>query len=485
MAKQLSVTEGTKTLGVASAHTKTGVLYADEFLPELKGNKAIKVYRQMRDNDSTVGASLYTVEQILRDVDFYAEPAIKGNKKAEEYAEWFNTVLDDMDHSLDDHVSEALSHLTYGFAVFEVTYKRRKGPKEQSRKNKSKYNDGTVGIRKISVRAPWTISKFDIDEEGEVQGFEQNTGWGFGGSKYLPLRKCLHYKTPTVNNDPSGRSILRNAYEDWYRLKNLKHFEAVGIERDLAGIPVGTLPADYFAEDAPEAYKAVKDSYEKVLTGLKKGEETAVLIPSDTYTDDQGKPSNVRLMGLELLSSTSTRSVDTDTIIRRYEHSIARSIMTEFLMLGSQGGSYALADSKTGIFQKSLESYITSIRDVLQKQLLERLWELNGFDFDLIPKIKTTQVVNYDLKDISGFLRNLNGAGINIADQVEMVGHLLGHIAEMEGFDKDIYLESRKRDIEIEDKRFTSDGVENAGGKPKDTEEEPPEEEPKDKEEDE
>ena len=112
--KQLSVTEGQKVLGVAGTSTRNGTLKADEFLPELRGKRAIRTYRQMRDNDATIGAALYAVEQMLRDVPIKVTPA-DDSEQAKEEAKFVESVLEDMDHSLDDHISEALSFLTFGF----------------------------------------------------------------------------------------------------------------------------------------------------------------------------------------------------------------------------------------------------------------------------------------------------------------------------------------------------------------------------------
>ena len=51
MVKKLSETEAKKILGVAGDNTYNGQIRADEFLPELRGKKAIRKYREMRDND--------------------------------------------------------------------------------------------------------------------------------------------------------------------------------------------------------------------------------------------------------------------------------------------------------------------------------------------------------------------------------------------------------------------------------------------------
>lgn len=111
--------------------------------------------------------------------------------------------------------------------------------------------------------------------------------------------------------------------------------------------------------------------------------------------------------------------------------------MAEFLMLGSGSGSYALSKTKTDLFLRSLESYINTIVDVLNKQLVERLWQLNGLDWATMPKLVAGDVAPHDLREIASFLRNLNGAGIEVQDQVEVVEDLMS-IAEIE-FDPKSY----------------------------------------------
>ena len=173
MVKKLSEAKAKATLGVAGDNTHNGQIRADEFLPELRGKKAIRKYREMRDNDSTVGAVMYSVEQILRDVDLHVKP-VDDSDAAKAEADFVKSVLDDMDHTLDDHIAEALSFLSYGFGWFEVIYKRRVGPNERSDKKHSKYTDGRIGVRKIAARAPWTINRFDVDQKtGDVLGIEQ------------------------------------------------------------------------------------------------------------------------------------------------------------------------------------------------------------------------------------------------------------------------------------------------------------------------
>lgn len=439
----LSEGKSKQILGVSGRNVYDGTIRADEFLTEIKGQRAIRKYREMRDNDSTIGAVMYATEQILRDVPYEVRPA-DDSAQSQESAEFVKSVLEDMEHSLDDHISEAISSLTFGFAVFEVVYKRRQGPLTKNPKKRSKFTDGKVGVRKLAVRAPWTIDRFDVDKQsGDLNGVYQSVGHTFS-KNYIPASKIIHYRTTTNNGDMSGRSVLRNAYKSYTFLTNLQTIEAIAVEREMHGIPIGRMPAEYLSADASDSQVLVRNQFETILRDLKKNEQGYGLLPSDLYVDADGKPTNQRLMDIELITSNGKRDIDIDPIIKRYQHDIARSIMAEFIMLGSgTHGSYALSKSKTDIFLKSLESYIQTIYDTINRQLLEPLWRLNGFDFNTLPRIEPGDVAPHDLHELGSFLRNLNGANIDLADQYDIVDELLTN-AELPTLDRDVYTDSRQ-----------------------------------------
>ena len=433
--KKLSETAAKIELGVYGKQTYTGDIRADEFLQELKGKRAIQKYREMRDNNAIVGSIMYAVEQTLRDVKIEVKPA-DDSAVAKQEAEFLQSVLDDMDHSLDDHISEALSYLTYGFSWFEVVYKRREGDYRSPKKN-SKFEDGRIGIKKIAIRAPWTVEGFEVDQQtGEILGMYQEAAWGKRVAM-IPVEKSVYYRTTSLNNDPSGRSVLRNAYVSYTYLNKIQSYEAIAIERELHGVPVGRMPAEYMSADASTDQANLRSQFERILRDLKNNEQGYALLPSDLYVDADGKPTSQRLMDVELITANGSRSIDIDPVVKRYQHDIARSLMAEFLMLGSGSGSYALSKTKTDLFLRSLESYINTIVDVLNKQLVERLWQLNGLDWATMPKLVAGDVAPHDLREIASFLRNLNGAGIEVQDQVEVVEDLMA-IAEIE-FDSNSY----------------------------------------------
>jgi hypothetical protein len=415
-------------LGVSGVNTYTGQIRSDEFLSDLKGRKAVKKYREMRDNNAIIGAVMYAVEQTLRDVEIKCVPADESDVALAE-CEFLKSVISDMEHSLDDHITEALSFLTYGWSWHEVVYKRRGGDTNNPKKS-SKYTDGRIGVKKIAIRAPWTTDKFEVDKDtGDVLGMWQSVGWG-KPTAMIPASKSIYYRTTSLNNDPSGRSVLRNAYVSYTYLNKIQDYEAIAIERELHGVPIGRMPAEYLSVDANPDQTNLRNNFERILRDLKNNEQGYALLPSDLYMDADGKPTNQRLMDVELITANGSRSIDIDPVVKRYQHDIARSLMSEFLMLGTSGGSYALSKTKTDLFLRSLESYINAIVDVLNKQLVERLWQLNGLPWNTMPKLVAGDVAPHDLREIASFLRNLNGADIDVSEQPEVVEALM-HIAEI------------------------------------------------------
>ena len=452
-----SKTKSKTEIGYSGANTRFGQIRADEFQNELKGKQGIRKYREMRDNDATIGAVMYATEQILRDVPRIVEPSDKKNAKAVEMAEWLETVFDDMEHSLDDHISEALSSLTFGFAIFEPVYKIRGGPKFVDPKRKSKYSDGHYGIRKLASRAQWTIDNFKVDEKtGEILGVNQERS--ALTSNFIPKNKLVHYRTTTTNNDPSGRSILRNAFKSYVYLNTMQVTEGIAVERELNGIPIIRIPSDYLADDATEDQVAIRKMAERIGRDLKFNEQGSIVLPSDVWVVED-KATTHRLVDVELIASNGNRNIAIDPIIRRYQHDIARSVMAEFLMLGSSTtGSYALSKSKTDIFLRSVESYINTIYDVLNAQVVKPLWELNGFDVELMPTLKAGDVAPHDLDALGSYLRNLNGADINLTEQVDIIDALLAN-AELPLLDRELYQKGLEEKKQAEKDKLKVDAI--------------------------
>ena len=129
--------------------------FYEEFLPELSGMRGIKVFQEMEKNDDTVGAILFAIKMMIRQVEWHVEPGGNGAKD-KGAAEFVESCMDDMQATWTDTISEILSFLPYGWSFHEIVYKRRMG-KTKNRRSSSKYSDGLIGWQKLPPRAQDTM----------------------------------------------------------------------------------------------------------------------------------------------------------------------------------------------------------------------------------------------------------------------------------------------------------------------------------------
>lgn len=385
----------------------------EEFLPQLKGAKAVRVFKEMSLNDPVVGAVLFSVEQLLRQVSWSVESA--SNSWDDLLAAMFvEECKDDMSHTWDEFISEVLSMLVHGWSWHEVVYKRRLGDSRNPR-FRSKFNDGRIGWRKMPIRAQETFDRWYFDADGGIQAMGQNAPPDYK-QVALPIGKSLLFRTSTRKGNPEGKSILRNAYRPWYFKKKIEEIEAIGIERDLAGLPVAYIPAELLHPNATDDEKAIANAFKTMVRNVRRDQQEGIVLPMD-FDQDTGEP----LYKFELLNSGGGRSLNVDGTIQRYEQRIAMTILADFILLGhEQVGSYALATSKTGIFRTALNAWAESIADIINRYAIPKLFELNGWKVTQHPKIVPGEVDPPDLNELGGFISSMTASGMNLFPDYEL-----------------------------------------------------------------
>jgi hypothetical protein len=398
----------TKEIGVASDYGRNSELRAEEFIPILRGRRGIKKFREMRENDAVVGAILFAIEQMLRPVHWDWEP-FDSSPEAKRAADIVTESFENLQVPFSDFMSDVLSFFTYGFSLFEVVYTR-------------KNSDGNILVHKMAPRAQWTIERLAVDDNGEYAGAYQSA---LQRNTFLPKNKTLLFRTTSVNRDPAGRSALRNAYISYYRLNHIQEVEAVAIERELNGLPIVRIPSEYLSATATDAQKAVKDALAQIARDVKKNEQGYVMLPSDLIADEEGRLSEIPMVDLKLLSSNGTRDIDTNKVIIRYQQDIARSVMADFIMLGTNDrGSFAMSKSKSDLFLKALTGYMSNVGETLRRQLFPNLLMLNGIDPKLAPIGRHGNIAPVDLEELGQYLQRIGLAGAPMFPDTELENEL-------------------------------------------------------------
>ena len=139
-----------------------GIFY-EEFLPELRGIRGVETFNEMAENNSTIGAILFAIENLMRQCEFSIEPG-GTTAKDKEAAEFVEQCMDDMQLTWAETLSEILSFITYGWSYHEIVYKRRMGRSNNPETN-SKYDDGLIGWRKLPIRGQETLYEWIYKDE--------------------------------------------------------------------------------------------------------------------------------------------------------------------------------------------------------------------------------------------------------------------------------------------------------------------------------
>jgi hypothetical protein len=394
---------------------RVGGFIIDDQLSALRGTNAVNAWREMSDNDPIVGALLFAIEKLLLHVEWRVDPYTDqdGNSTPadEDVAQFVESCRHDLNESWGALLQGILTMLPFGFSFHELVYKRRLGPDQTDPTKKSRYNDGRIGWRKIAYRAQESRWQWIFGKDGALEAMVQ---WdpSTGVHATIPMEKALLFRTTVAKANPEGRSILRNAFRPWYYKRRIEEFEAVGMERDLAGLPIAYVPPSLLASNATEAQRSALSAITDIVQGIKRNEQEGVVFP--LAYDEAGR----ELFRLELLSSGGQRQFDTDKIIARYDQRIAMTVLADFILLGhSNVGSFALGTSKIDLFTQAIDAWASGITDVFNDHAIPRLLKLNGMDTARCPKLTYADIGATDLAGIAEFVLKLSQAGAIVPDE--------------------------------------------------------------------
>lgn len=400
----------------SSGLRRTAGFVIDDFVVGLQGQRGSKIWREMADNDPVVGAMLFAIEKLILQIRWNVDPFTDNNEDevtedAKAAAQFLEECMHDMSESWSSTLQSILSFLVYGYAPCEIVYKKRIGPNQKDGMRRSKFRDGKIGWRKISLRAQETVWSWEFDEFGGVVAMNQIDPYTNKGMVTIPIEKMLLFKTGSARSNPEGRSILRNAYRPWKFKRTIEEIEAVGIERDLAGLPVAYVPPTMLSSTATPQEVQAREAIKTLIRGIKRNENEGVLFP--LAYDPQGRET----YKLTLLSSGGSRQFNTDAIVARYDQRIAMVVLADFILLGHEKvGSFALGASKIDLFTTAIQQICQSIADVFNDHAIPRLFKLNGMDTEKLPKIKPEQIAHVDLSLLGDFLSKMVQAGAIAVD---------------------------------------------------------------------
>ncbi len=403
-------------LGSTGLKVSGGVI-REEWLTELQGRQKWSIYREMQDNEALLSGALFAIRNLLKGVSWKVE-APKAEEEEDgpeqEAAEFLDSCMHDMSAPWNQNLEEILSFVPYGFSYHEIVYKHRVGPMETEPERKSKFTDGRIGWRKMPTRAQETITKWSIGKDGGIEGAWQWVPHNIQSQKvFLPIEKCLLFRNAPHKGNPEGKSLFRGSYTSFYFKKKLQMLEAIGIERELNGIPVIYAPARIMSSGAPANEKMMYTELKNIVRNIRMDEQAGIVMPGDR--DDN---SNL-IYEFKLVSTQGRRAIDVGKSIQRHSVEMLIAFMADFLLLGHEKvGSFALSTDKIALFAAAINTIADEVAEVYNRHAIPRLLELNNMvNLKEYPKMVHGAVSTEDVSALTESVWKLAQAGYTMQDK--------------------------------------------------------------------
>lgn len=416
-------------IGVVGLQVNNGVI-VEEAHQALKWPESLDTYNRMA-YDPAIASANNTIRAFVRKSKYKVSINAKNLSESQKRQIVFvQSLMNDMDTPFDEVINEALSVLQYGFSIHEKVFKYR----NQKGKFGSKHSDGRIGWAKLPVRSQDSISRWKFDEYGrELLGVEQNLNMvqhnysvdgenmnlkGFGknrdGRITIPRGKFLHFRHNPVRNNPEGTSPMKACYIPWMYKSKIEEYQAIGISRDLGGLPVITMPPEYMSDDADDDKKAFYAYCKNIVANLHANEQAGLIFPK--FIDENGND----LFTFSLETVNGGKLYDTANIINGYENKILMTYLADVLKLGQDAsGSFALSDNKTNLLAVGIHSLLTEILDQFNNDLIPQTMKLNGMKAEggIYPRIELEELDEPDLEVLGKFIQQTTATGAMEADE--------------------------------------------------------------------
>lgn len=394
--------------GVSSTVVQSGYIVDRERNPNLAGQKKYSYYEDLLANISVISSSVRLYADLMAKAEWKCEP-VDDSEEAKNYADLLQGIIFDQQQSWESTVKSAGLFVFWGFALLEMTAKKR--------------DDGIIGFQSIELRPCRTITRWDVTENGNVEHFIQTKPLT-GQEIAIPRSKVVYLVDNLLTDSPEGAGMFRAMSETAARLKEIQVSEKIGVDRDMAGLPIGRAPlaaldqAVANGDITEEQKKAAIQGLEAMVTLVKKGERTGIILDSKTYdsvSDTSRNTSGVNQWDLSLLQSTANSLDSVDKIIRRLNMELARISGTEILLLGSDGsGSLALSKDKSSSLMLRINGILKDVAGQMNRDAVNWIWELNAFPPEMKPTLTVSEVSQRDVEELAATVRELSTSGLTL-----------------------------------------------------------------------
>lgn len=362
-----------------------------------KGKNKKDFISEMRLNDPYVNAWINAKNAIALKPDWVIQPRNPEDSKSKEYADLISNMLfNDMATTFNSFVLNSITMAEYGFAISEIVLKKRQG-KTDNPMTTSLYNDGLFGVAKLSPRWQNSITKWDIDNNGNIENvYQRSNDFGTTDIK-MPYKKILHFVMNGYNGNPEGESVLRGTFASYYNKKNIERIQRETFERGFTGILDIQVPPRYMSKkyNTPEGVEMMR-VIDAFLRNVKQGKEAGIIRPAS------------KDFNIELIQGKTGTGLDPDKMIDRYNTEIVMCLLSDSFMGKSKVYQGASGEqTKTKIYKSFIGIILDEIKEQVNKKLIPLLFNINNLDTEYMPYLDYGNLDDLDLQAVSWFIQSV------------------------------------------------------------------------------
>jgi len=349
-------------LGATGTSVFSGLLYEEDYNSDLHGEKAIKTYDRMRRSDGQVKAGLLACKLPLMVARWDVAPASKESIDVEIAETVKNDLFDGMSITWDDFLRQALIMLDFGHMPFEKVWELR---------------EGRYTWRKLAPRLPQSIVEWHVTDAGGLDFIRQQATIGNRFEQIdIPAEKLLVFTHEKEGSNFRGISLLRAAYKHWYYKNNLYAIDGMAAERHGIGLASFTYP--------DSATQAQKDAIKEIGERLHSHERAYEAHPASIGFELKGVSGQLH----NILGS-----------IDHHDLQIVRSILAQFMNLGSKSGSYALSQDQSQFFLMALQAVGKNVCNTINRYAIREMvdynWNVNRYPHLTVSGLDSPDVLGY------------------------------------------------------------------------------------------
>lgn len=367
------VPKGSKEIGESGTRIINGFITGEEYNQDLRGRRMYEIYEEMRRGNATIKAMLSSVKLPIASATWSVQPASDDPTDVEAAALVEANLTEVL--NFQSVLNEALTHLDFGFAVFEKCW----GVEQIDGKWR-------VVLSKLAFRKQTTVYKWET-EDGKPGITQMNA---MGKTFSIPASKLLVITNAQEGENYEGVSILRPAYQSWYIINQLYKIDAIGHERQALGVVDVQYPKGASDKDIRKV--------ERLARNVRANEEAYISHPEG--------------WSVGFMDMKAHTLKDIGPSVSHHNRQITLSAMAQWLMIGAENGSgtRSAGEDQSSMFELANQAVANNIASDFNSQVIKQLVDLN-FNVSAYPRLVVSRVGRENLKELADTFKTLVDAG--------------------------------------------------------------------------